>query len=266
MAHSQDAPRLSATVLLIRERSELEVLMVKRHYEIDFAAGALVFPGGKANDEDTSADWADLTDGDYESTQTAARISAVREAFEESGILLARHAGKRGKDAALVGADIAEKLAPYRAAVDRREQSFLKLIRDHGLVLAIDTLIHFGHWITPEMMPKRFDTHFYLAPAPDEQIASHDGHETTDAVWLNPQKALELESNGEATIIFPTRMNLKKLRQAATLGDAARMFVDMPVTKVLPQVSKTDEGVPCLLIPEAAGYGQTVELLSNVKV
>ena len=132
-------------------------------------------------------------------------------------------------------------------------------------MLALDTLVHFGHWITPTMMPKRFDTHFYLAPTPAEQIAAHDGRETTDAVWINAQAALDKEVAGEATIIFPTRMNLGKLAETSTVADAIARFSSEPVVTVLPEIGKTDDGKPCLNIPAEAGYVTTTELLENVK-
>jgi 8-oxo-dGTP pyrophosphatase MutT (NUDIX family) len=260
-------PKLSATILLVRDRAAaFEVLMVKRHYQIDFASGALVFPGGKAHDEDASDAWHDHIDGDYEPTQRAARISAIREAFEESGILLARPRAHRGRGAPAASAEIASALAPLREAVDKRETSFLQLVRDQELVLALDALVHFGHWITPEMMPKRFDTHFYLAPAPLGQIAASDGRETTDAVWLDAGQALAMEAAGEATIIFPTRMNLKKLQRAKSVIDAQKQFSDESIVTVLPRAGKDETGAPCLFIPEEAGYGVTVELLSRVGV
>ncbi len=260
-------PRLSATILILRDRAEaLEVLMVKRHYEIDFAAGALVFPGGKSNDEDAAPGWDALTDGDYGPVQQDARIAAVRESFEESGVLLARHKSARGLNAPLVGRDVAEALSMHREAVDKREMSFLELMQRNNLVLALDSLIHFGHWITPTMMPKRFDTHFYLAPAPPEQIAVSDGRETTDAVWLRPADALAQEAAGTATIIFPTRMNLVKLGRAENVAAARKQFASADVVTVLPEAGKTPDGAPCLYIPEAADYGTTMELLSNVKV
>ena len=261
-------PRLSATILMVRDAASgpPEVLMVKRHYEIDFAAGALVFPGGKASEDDSRADWDAWTDGDYGPVQQDARIAAVREAYEESGLLLARHASARGPGAPLVGADIADKLAPHRHAVDRAEMSFLDLIREHELVLALDSLVHFGHWITPIMMPKRFDTHFYIAPAPEHQIAAHDGRETTDAVWMSAEEALAQEADGRATVIFPTRMNLKRMTMATSVSDALARFGAMDVPTVLPKPGKDDDGNPCLFIPDVEGYGQTVELLSNVKV
>lgn len=258
-------PRLSATVLLIRDRAQLEVLMVRRHYQIDFASGALVFPGGKVNPEDSSADWQHYVDCELSGDQMTARIAAVREAFEESGVLLARHKSNAGKGGPLVSADIADKLGPFRAAVDRQEQSFLELIRENDLVLALDTLVHFGHWVTPEMMPKRFDTHFYMAPTPPSQIASHDGRETTDAIWVGPAKALELEASGEATIIFPTRMNLIKLAAAQTAAQAAELFGQGDVVTVVPQMGTNDLGQKGLFIPAEAGYGQTFELLSKIQ-
>ncbi len=262
---SEPAPtKLSATILLLRDQPDLQVLMVKRHYEIDFASGALVFPGGKANDEDADRGWADLTDGEFEGQEQAARISAIREAYEEAGIILARPRASRGAGAALVGQDIVAALAPMRGAVDRREQSFLELIREHDLVLALDALVHFGHWITPTMMPKRFDTHFYLAATPPGQVAEQDGRETTEAVWLGAQQALDMEAAGTATIIFPTRMNLGKLAETASTQAALTRFASETVVTVLPVIGKDDDGAPCLHIPEEAGYIQKTEPLQRV--
>ncbi|MEM5517662.1 NUDIX hydrolase [Henriciella sp. AS95] len=257
-------PLLSSTILLLRDEPGLQVLMVKRHYQIDFAAGALVFPGGKANEEDTSDDWADLTDGDYAGAERVARIAAIREAYEESGIILARGQSGRGEGKPLVGADVAERLSPHRSAVDKREKSFIELVRDNEIVLALDTLVHFGHWITPTMMPKRFDTHFYLAPTPPDQLAEHDGRETTDAIWVEPSRALDMAANGEATVIFPTRMNLGKLAESEACAAAIERFTGEAVVTVLPVVGEDDLGNPCLHIPAEAGYMQTTEPLEAV--
>lgn len=262
---SEPAPiRLSATILLLRDDPDVQVLMVKRHYEIDFASGALVFPGGKADQEDSHPDWTDWVDGEATGEDLAARVSAVREAYEESGILLARPRSARGPGAPLVGQEVSEALAPMRGAIDRREASFLALMKEHDLVLALDTLVHFGHWITPTMMPKRFDTHFYLAATPPGQVAEQDGRETTEAVWLGPQQALDMEAAGEATIIFPTRMNLGKLAETATTEAALARFATEPVITVLPEVGKDEDGNPCLHIPAEAGYIQSVEPLKRV--
>lgn len=264
MTETPAEPRLSATILLLRDDPGLQVLMVKRHHEIDFASGALVFPGGKAVPGDQAAGWADRIDGDFTGDALAARVSAVREAFEETGVLLARQAAARGTDAPLIGAETAARLAPMRGPVDRGEADFLALVEEHDLVLALDRLVHFGHWITPTFMPKRFDTHFFIAATPPDQIAEQDGRETTEAVWLEPEAALKAGEAGTATIIFPTRLNLRRLALATTTGDALDRFARMPVPTVTPEKTKDAEGNPCLKIPEVEGYGQTIEPLKRV--
>ncbi len=257
-------PRLSATLLLLRDQPDLEVLMVKRHYEIDFASGALVFPGGKTAAGDGDDGWAARTDGDYSGAVLEARIAAIREAYEESGVIIARQADHHGPDAPLVGQDVADALAPHRGAVDRGEKNFLELIIEHDLVLALDRLVHFGHWITPVMMPKRFDTHFYLAATPPGQVAEQDGRETTEAVWLGPEQALDMEAAGKATIIFPTRLNLRRLNLATSAEDALVRFAAMSVPTVEPEVTKDEKGVPSLRIPEVEGYDQIWEPIERV--
>lgn len=265
MNQSAAVPRLSATILLLRDAPDLQVLLVKRHYEIDFAAGALVFPGGKTNEEDAAEDWAELTDGDFHGPELAARIGAIREAFEETGVLLARSSNDRGEGRPLVGAEVALALEEHRGPIDRREASFVELVRSNDLVLALDTLVYFGHWITPTMMPKRFDTHFYLAPTPPEQLATHDGRETTEAVWLSPQQALDMSDAGQATIIFPTRMNLGKLAECQDVQAAMTRFASESVITVLPVVGQDESGNPCLHIPAEAGYMQTIEPLGAIE-
>ncbi|MEL6661382.1 MAG: NUDIX hydrolase [Pseudomonadota bacterium] len=264
MATPPPEPKLSSTILLIRDANELEVLMVKRHYEIDFASGALVFPGGKTCADDASGEWDALFDGTTDEDERVAQIAAIRELYEEAGVLLARKENQRGAGAPLIGPAEVEPLQPYRGAVDRGEHAFSELIRDAGLVLAGDCLVHFGHWITPTMMPKRFDTHFYVAAAPDGQVAEQDGRETTEAVWLNPEKALEMEKGGEATIIFPTRMNLGRLALASTTAEAVDRFSGEDVITVLPQVHSDDPEGPCLKIPFVEGYGQVREPIGKV--
>lgn len=267
MNNTPPEPKLAATVLIIRDGEVApEVLMVQRHYQIEFAGGALVFPGGKVAEEDSSADWDPYTDGDFGPVQQDARIAAVREAFEESGLLLARPRSDRGPNRPLVGPDVVEKLDPFRAAIDKREVSFLKLIREHDLVLALDSLIYFGHWIAPPIANKRFDTHFYIAPAPKVQTAAHDGRETTDSVWLQARDALDGYEAGKYSIVFPTRMNLTKLSRATSVQDAVERFEAEPVVTVAPQVGKSPDGEPCLYIPEEAGYGQTMELISRIGI
>lgn len=265
MTKPPSEPRLSATILLLRDAPDLQVLMVKRHYQIDFAAGALVFPGGKTNEEDALDVWGERCDGGLTGAERTARISAIREAYEEAGIILARHGRDRGEGAPLVGPDVAKSIDHMRSEIDRGDASFLELMREHDLVLALDTLVYFGHWITPTMMPKRFDTHFYLAPTPPNQVAENDGRETTEAVWLGAQQALDMEETGEATIIFPTRMNLGKLAEVHSVDAAVSRFSSDEVITVLPQIGKDEAGNTVLNIPVEAGYIQSVEPLGKAE-
>lgn len=265
MTQPASTPVLSATILLVRDGlSGLEVLMVERHYEIDFAAGALVFPGGKACADDRRDAWRDASDGAAEGEELAAQVAAIRELYEEAGVLLARPVDARGEGRALCEVSVVDGLQPFRGEVDRGERSFYELMETHGLVLACDALVHFGHWITPEMMPKRFDTHFYVAAAPEGQTALQDGRETTLAVWLGPQRALEAEAAGERVIIFPTRMNLGRLALVSGVAEAMAKFAAEPVVTVLPYLEPDAEHGTVLVIPEVEGYGQTREPVGRV--
>ena len=267
-------PRLSATILLLRDQdiagsdNQLQVLMVARHYQIDFASGALVFPGGKVVEDDHSPVWMDdeLCMGGFTGAELAARIAAIRETFEEVGILLARHHSAPATSDPLVGQKFADAIADLRGPVDRGEIKFSDVMREHKLVLAVDRLLPFAHWITPTMMPKRFDTHFFLAVTPSGQMAQHDGRETTDTIWIAPQTAVEMGESGDATIIFPTRMNLCQLAMAKSCEEAWSLFSDAEITTVLPQIDKMPDGRPCLRIPEVKGYPVTLEPLESIKV
>jgi 8-oxo-dGTP pyrophosphatase MutT (NUDIX family) len=255
------ALRLSSTLLMVRDRSSLEVLMVARNYEIDFASGALVFPGGKVCADDHDPRWADLTDGGFQGEERALRVAAIREAFEESGLLAARTHELAGPTACLVGEDQVAPLRLHRAAIDRGEASFCDHISKAGLVLALDRLVPFAHWITPKGMPKRFDTHFYLMQAPEGQVESHDGREAISANWLDPAEALESETAGKTKIIFPTRLNLVLLSKAKSAAEALELARSRQLVTVEPEVRQGASGLE-LVIPEAAGYGITTEPLT----
>ncbi len=172
-------PVPAATILLLRDGEQgLEVFMVKRHHQIDFVAGALVFPGGKLEKGDSDAALDRHCDGgkDWTAEMRALGAGAIREAFEESGILLARDATTGG----FVAADRLNELQHYRAMLDKREVSLSDVLDKEKLRLALDQLVHFAHWITPANLPKRFDTHFFLASSPVGHAGSHDGRELVE--------------------------------------------------------------------------------------
>ena len=244
-------PIPSATILLLRgDHASLEVFMVVRHHEIDFASGALVFPGGKVDDQDGDAALVELCDGaSADPAIRAIQVAAIREAYEECGILLARPAGGQG----LIDGTRLGKLESFRTKIHSGDVGLAQFLRDNALRLACDKLVPFAHWITPEMMPKRFDTHFFVAEAPADQAALHDGHESVDSVWINPVDAMTAAEDGRYTVIFPTLRQIEKLSHAASPNDALERARTSRIVTVLPWTEQRDDG-NYLCIPVEAGY------------
>jgi 8-oxo-dGTP pyrophosphatase MutT (NUDIX family) len=272
------APRPASTILLLRDsaatkgadgnsrgpddngrgpdgksRDEIEIFMMVRHYEIDFNSGALVFPGGSVDkgDQDIIARPELYSGGEgLDVASLSFRIAAIRETFEESGILLARPRGSK----ALVDARRAREIeVAYRAALCEGKTTFLEVLTDSGMLLALDELVPYAHWITPEGLPKRFDTWFFLAAAPPEQVGAHDGKESTDSIWVSPREALEGGQSGRFKLPFPTTRNLIRLGKQPSVKAALDDSMNKPVVTVMPVVTKRD-GVRQLRIPLEAGY------------
>ena len=242
------ALRIASTVLLLRDGADgMEIFMVQRNRAIEFASGALVFPGGSIDPNDY--DIAETLATSLSNEIAAIRVAGVRETFEESGILLAR---AQGSDA-LVSAEVANKVGPLRAAVDKGEIKFSAILNDNNLVPAIDLMAPFAHWITPVNMPKRFDTHFLLAHAPKDHVGKHDGHESVDSIWLTPRAALDGAESGRFTLPFPTIRNLIKLDKLRTAQAAMEFARKTPVVTVVPELTRTESGSR-LKIPKEAGY------------
>jgi 8-oxo-dGTP pyrophosphatase MutT (NUDIX family) len=250
------APRPASTILLLRDSaaaSEVEVFMMVRHYEIDFNSGALVFPGGSVDKGDKEIIAApELYSGGegLDEATLSFRIAAVRETFEESGILLARPKGSKS----LVDARRASEIeAAHRADLCDSKINFLKVLTDNGMMLALDELVPYAHWITPEGMPKRFDTWFFLAAAPPEQVGAHDGKESTDSIWVSPREALEGGETGRFKLPFPTTRNLIRLGKQNTVKAALDDSRGRNIVTVMPVVTRLD-GRRQLRIPKEAGY------------
>jgi 8-oxo-dGTP pyrophosphatase MutT (NUDIX family) len=248
----------AATILMLRDDPVFEVLMVKRHHQIDFAAGALVFPGGKTHAGDDDPSWEDrcLGWGGALPQKRPLRIAAIREAYEEAGILLARHLGGapfRGDDRATAA----------REDIGKDRRPFIDLINELDLYLDLEALTVFARWITPNVMPRRFDTWFYVAKAPDEQLAVCDGSETVDAEWIAPAEAIRLGELGQRQVIFPTRMNLQLLAEAGGAADAVARAAARPLVTVQPQIQSRPSG-RVLVLPPDAGYGVVEEPLERV--
>lgn len=243
----------AATILLVRDGEQgLEVFMVERHHQIDFAKGALVFPGGKIDPADADPALAVRCEGvgDYDAADRALRVGAIRETFEEAGVLLARPRGDRD----LVDGDRLRQIeADHRDALNAGKRTMAELVETEDLVLACDLLISFARWITPVFMRKRFDTGFFLVEAPADHLAIHDGGESVDSVWTTPAEAVAAADEGRRTLVFPTLMNVKKLGLNAGVADALAAADAKAVVTVLPQIEDRG-GEKWLTIPTEAGY------------
>ncbi|MBX9589336.1 MAG: NUDIX hydrolase [Hyphomonadaceae bacterium] len=246
--------RPASTVVILRDGADgIEVFMVVRHHEIDFASGALVFPGGKVDAEDSDAAWSALAPSVPAAPDRAFFVAAGRETFEEAGLMLARRQGTNE----IIEPDAAHGLVEtYRAALLKGDTTFVDIIRRENLVLAGDLMVPFAHWITPEPVPKRFDTHFFLVAAPMAQLGQHDGSESVEGLWITPQEALREAEAGTRTLVFATRMNLEKLARYRTVAEAVDVTRSRPVVTVTPKILLSDSGRR-LQIPAEADYGVT---------
>jgi len=251
----------SATILLLRDGSrDLEVFMVQRHHQVDFARGALVFPGGKVDPADREPSLREKCDGAPDSDdELAVSVAAIRETFEESGILLAR---PRPSGDLVSGEWLREIESRHRDVLNRGQTTLREIIDAEDLTLACDLLIRFAHWITPELAPKRFDTHFFLVAAPPDQVAIHDGGESVDSMWTAPSAALADADAGRCTIVFPTRLNLMKLARSHRVEEALAAARASTIVTVMPQIEQTEAGA-MLRIPPEADYDVTDALLAG---
>lgn len=234
-------PIPSASLILLRDGAEgLEVFMIRRHGGLRFAAGATVFPGGRVDQEDgVPAD------------DIALRVAAIRETFEECGILLAR------------GPLDEERLAALRAP---SACPFVARLLAAGVKPATDRLVPFARWITPETVWRRFDTTFYLAAAPAGQTAVVDGREAVAGLWGTPAAILHAADAGRLALVFATRMNLLRLAGCRTVADAqAQGHRHQPLVPILPRLDATGAG-PVFRIPEGVGYAPTEVAAGQVRL
>ena len=213
-------PRDSSTVIVLRDgAASVDVFMLERHLNSDVLGGAYVFPGGTVDADDADPDLADLVDGiDGDLTRALGPgalgliVCAIRETFEEAGILLARHA---------YGAPVRledERWVEWRRALNARETTAVELAYTAGIRYAADLLRFWHRLVTPVQAPKRYDTRFFVALMPNGQTPLHDSLETTASTWVDPAGAVARGREGKLQIIYPTRKTLESLLPFARDG------------------------------------------------
>ena len=254
MTEGQDAGRPAATVVIVRDRPGRppELLMMERASTMAFAAGALVFPGGAVDEADHAL--AARIDGGLDIEEAAARIAAIRETIEEAGLGIG-----------LAGAVDAAMLLRLRDGLhDGRPLG--ELLERHGLSLALDQLAPFARWHPApfEQAARVFDTRFYLARAPEGQVASVDATENVRLFWSSAADTLARCDAGESRIIFPTRRNLERLALHGSHADLVAHAAAHPVEKVRPWKEERD-GETHLCIPDHLGYPVTSEPVRQVR-
>ena len=245
--------RDAATVILLREGPGVEVFLLRRAGALEFAPGACVFPGGSVDEADTDPDvgeggWigpspADLSDllGVSADRARALVCAAVRETFEESGVLLAGYsAAELVRDGAVLEQDRGSLLTGTASLGD--------LLRLRGLLLRADLLTPWARWITPVISPRRFDTWFFAATLPPGQTASLAAGESDSGSWWEPSAALEAARSGEITLLPPTAVTLAEL--ASYRDVAAVMAARRPIAPLMPSVALEDDQVWLAMPPE----------------
>lgn len=243
----------AATVMLLRPcpgegQEGIEVLLVLRNRRSSFVPGYYVYPGGVVDDEDYGPGMehfvrgldrhkAAMLLGDMPQAEKALGVwvAAVRETFEEAGLLLAR----RQDGSPLVVATEAQRgrFGRYRQALVKKEMAFSSILEREELVLHSEDLLYFSHWITPEPLPRRYDVRFFMAELPAGQSVSHDGVELTSHVWIRPSEALEQYEAGKIGMVLPQIMTLGELSRFRTVEEALRCakkkHVDATRTKMM---------------------------------
>ncbi len=248
-------PRSAAAVVLLRDGERgAEVFMVRRHVRSEFVPDVYVFPGGTVKGDDAATERTPGRCAPVEESASAAtalgtgfRVAALRECFEEAGVLLAR---RDGITLALTPDDL-PRFTAYRQALNDRTLGLGAIGEREGLVLSTDGLLHWAHWITPEPFPMRFDTHFFLATMPVEQQAAHDEFETTASAWITPAAALDRFEHGDFPLVFATIHQLRALQGSATVDDVRGRFASAVVRTIQPRVVTTD-GVETIILSEEA--------------
>lgn len=245
-------PRPAATVMLVRDANlGIEVFLMQRS-GFGMFGGLHVFPGGKVDAADQEEHWREFASGPDDERASAILgvergglgywVACIRECFEEAGVLLATN--RSGRSLRLAAPEVRARFSVWRDRINAQGSGVLEaMCAEEELRLATDQLAYVSHWITPVDQPSRFDTRFFVARAPRDQRALHDGHETIQSEWIRPEIALERFAEGELNLISPTQKNLEAISGFAStqsLLESKRRIDPSTIPAIVPRFKKTD--------------------------
>ena len=240
-------PQKATTIILLRDSSSkgFEVFLLKRHEKSSFMGGNYVYPGGKIDKDDPNLEICPYSKGvSPEKAQQilggmsspeesfAYWIAGIRELFEEAGVLLAY--SRQGDPFTLKNREEKDRFLNYRDLLQRGQMTLCQLAQQEKLLLALDQMYYYAHWITPEARTQRFDTYFFIARHPVGQEAIHDQKETMAGIWITPREALEENLTGEVVLSPPTLKTLEDLGRFETIDRIFDSLKDKEIAPILP--------------------------------
>jgi 8-oxo-dGTP pyrophosphatase MutT (NUDIX family) len=249
-------PSDAATVMLLRPCpdetiKDVEVLLVIRNRKSRFVPGYYVFPGGVVDPEDFKPGVENfargigrleafqiLPDMSHPDKALGAWVAAIRETFEEVGILLAQR--KDGTPVTIRTEEERCRFDHYRKSLMEGKVNFTQILEAEELVLPFDRLRYFSHWITPEPFPLRYDVRFFVTRAPEDQTVMHDGVELTGHCWMRPSEALKLYDQGKLDMVLPQIMTLEDIAHFKTIEDIINSAQKRHIPATLTKIKRID--------------------------
>lgn len=270
MAEGPVPVRDAATIMVVRDSEPgpgMEVLMLRRNARSTWVGGAYLFPGGAVDAEDLSGAAAGYCSGrdDAEASRLlgvgaggiGSFVAAIRECFEEAGLLLALGPGG---PLDFGDPEVADRFDASRRKLNARATTFLEICAAESLTLDLGRLGYFSHWITPEGSPRRYDTRFFVAELPKGQIALHDDTEVVDSIWIEPRAALERHKAGEIDMLFPTMKNLQAIARFDRASALLEATAASEVPTIEPRITVDEAGGVRILLPGDAGFDEATGL------
>ena len=258
--------RPAATVMLIDDRPDLQVFMLERHANTVFAGGMWVFPGGAGDHQDDAAYFQDIathrSDREasdlmgIESGGIAYYMAAIRETFEEAGILLALH--REDESPLLINEENAARFENYRDRLNAGEIELKTILEQENLLADVGQMHYIARWITPLGSPRRFDARFFIARIPSSQIPLHDDGELVNSDWLRPAEVLKKYAADEMAMISVTERMVRSL----SLFDSSETAIRSASQNLSDEGAKVHQTTGVILMPGEAGYD---EALDNVE-